>query len=322
MQVSNSRINTWRRCPNRFRYKYVMDLRPKGRRIQLERGTWIHELLMVHYDGEDWRERHRALTKKFNTFFEEEREQLGDLPAECGRIMKSYLRHYRNEDKRYVTIDSEMDEVVTLSNGLRVNVIIDLVVWDKVLKGIWLWDHKTRKSFEDADNILLDPQGSRYYDAAQIMGYRPLLGFVANEIRTKAPAVPGMLQSGELSQRKNIDTDVYTYMSAIRAEGLDPSRYAEILEIIAAKQKDRFFRRTALPKDPPILKQNRIELVQSANEILHAERKNAYPRTFDKSCSWGCDYRDICIAELMGGDISSMIKMNYTTSRRARRGDE
>jgi hypothetical protein len=247
---------------------------------------------------------------------------LGDLPRECARIMRSYIAHYEHEDQRYVTIDSEMDEVVTLPNGLRVNVIVDLVVWDKRYRGIWLWDHKTRKNFEDADNIILDPQGSRYYDAAQLMGYRPLLGFVQNEIRTKAPAIPSVLRTGGLSKRKNIDTDVRTYMAEIRRHGLDPNRYRDILQIIAARQKDKFFRRTALPKDPPILRTTRRELVQSANEIIHAKQKDAYPRTFDRSCSWGCDYRDICIAELLGGDISSMIKMNYTTSRRARRGDE
>lgn len=316
MRVSNSRLKTYRRCPNQFRYKYVLGLRPKKKGVQLERGTWIHELLMVHYDGEDWRERHSFLTKRFNNLFEEEREHLGDLPRECSRIMRSYLRTYERADRRYVTVDSEMDEIVTLRNGLQLHMVIDRIAWDRELKGMWIWDHKTRKNFEEQDNIILDPQGGLYFDGLrELGGYEPILGFVVNEIRTKAPAVPQVLKSGELSKRKNIDTDVYTYMAAIRKHGLNPANYSNILRLIAARQKDRFFRRVALPKDPPVVRTLRREALQTAKIIRGATEQGAFPRTFDRSCAWGCDYRDICIAELMGGDISSMVKMNFTSDR-------
>lgn len=316
MRVSQSRLKTYRRCPKQYDFKYVRGLRPKRKSVQLERGSWIHELLMVHYDSEDWRERHSLLTKRFNNLFEEEREQLGDLPRECSRIMRSYLRTYERADRRYVTIDSEMDEIVRLPNGLQLHMIIDRVVWDKKLKGMWIWDHKTRKNFEDADNIILDPQGTLYYDGLDVMGgYEPLLGFVINEIRTKAPAVPALLKSGELSKRKNIDTDVWTYMSAIRRHDLDPANYTAILRLIATRGKDRFFRRVALPKDPPLVRALRREALQTAMAIRTAEKREHFPRTFDRSCSWGCDYRDLCIAELMGGDISSMIKMDFKSDK-------
>lgn len=316
MRVSNSRIKVYRRCPKAYEFKYVKGLRPKKKGVQLERGSWLHELLMVHCDGEDWRERHSLLTKRFNNLFEEEREHLGDLPRECARIMRSYLRTYERVDKRYVTIDTEMDEIVRLRNGLDLHMIIDRIVWDKKLKGNWVWDYKTRKSFEEQDNIILDPQGGLYIDGLrELGGYEPILGFVMDEIRTKAPAVPGLLKSGELSKRKNIDTDVFTYMSAIRRHGLDPNNYTSILRLIAARQKDRFFRRTAMPKDPPLTRALRREALQSARAMRRAEQDESFPRTFDRSCAWGCDYRDICIAQLMGGDISTMVKMNFTSDK-------
>lgn len=300
-----------------------MNLRSRGKKRPLEMGSWLHKLLMVHCDGHDWREEHLRLTKKFKNLFEEEREELGNLPSDCGRIMRAYLRTYATDHKRYETVDTEMDEIVTLPSGLELNIIVDRVVWDRKLKGLWVWDYKSRKSFEDADNILLDPQGTRYFDGLEIMGYGPLLGFVMDEIRTKAPTVPDVLvKSGGLSKNKSIDTDVWTYMAEIHRLDLDPSEYSDILELIAAKQKDRFFRRTAIPKDPPVVKTMRRELIQSANEIRNAQRKNAFPRTPDKSCSWMCDYRDICIAQLYGGDIGPMIGQNFTTSRSSRRGDE
>lgn len=316
MRVSNSRLKVYRRCPKQYEFKYIMGLRKKKRKVELERGSWIHELLMVHADGEDWRDRHSELTKKFNNLFEEEREDLGDLPRECARIMRSYLRTYGRDEKRYLTIDSEMDEVVTLPNGLELHMIIDRIVWDRKLKGMWIWDYKTRKNFEESDNLLLDPQGGLYYDGLRKMGgYEPILGFVLDEIRTKAPAVPALLNSGALSKRKNIDTDVWTYMSAIRRHGLDPADYADILRVIAARQKDRFFRRVAIPKDPPLRRALRREALQTTRLIRSSVERHEFPRTFDRSCAWMCDYRDLCIADLMGGDISTMVKMNFTSDK-------
>lgn len=315
MRISNSRAKTYRRCPKQYEFKYVMGLRPKRKKDHLERGSWLHELLMVHYDGEDWRERHDFLTKRFYNLFEEEREELGDLPRECSRIMRSYLRTYERTDRRFVTVDSELDEIVTLRNGLKLHMIIDLIVWDRKMRGLWIWDHKTRKNFEEFDNIVLDPQGGLYYDGLETMGYEHLLGFVMNEIRTKAPTVPKMTQRGHLSKAKNIDTDTYTYMAAIRKHGLNPSDYSDILAIIAARQKDKFFRRTALPKDPPVTRTLRREALMTAGDIRRAEDTKHFPRTFDKSCRWSCDYRDLCIAQLKGGDISSMIRMNFKSDK-------
>jgi hypothetical protein len=54
------------------------------------------------------------------------------------------------------------------------------------------------------------------------------------------------------------------------------------------------------------------ELKQSAAEIQRAQRNNAFPRTFiPQSCKWDCEYKALCIAELHGADISSLVKMNF-----------
>jgi hypothetical protein len=309
--LSHSRVKTWRRCPNQYRYKYVERLRPKKKSVQLERGSWVHELLMLYYDGEDWKGRHRELTKQFNNLFEEEREHLGDLPRECLRIMRSYIRYYSQDLLNYRVIDSEMNEEVTLPNGQKYVVVIDLIMEDLRTGLLWPWDHKTRKSFQDRRIMLMDPQLTLYFDALQVMGYEPLGGAVVNEISTKPPAIPEVLKSGALSKRKNIDTNVYTYMAEIRRHGLDPANYADILAIVAARQKDRFFRRTEIARDRPVLRAMRRESRHSSREIRLAAKYDSYPRTVDNSCQWMCDYRDICFAELHGGDISTMVKLNF-----------
>lgn len=311
IRVSNSKLNTFRRCPNKYRYRYVLKLTPRKRTLQLERGSWIHDLLMHHADGEDWQERHRVLTKQFANLFEEEREDLGDLPTECSRIMRAYLRTYKDDDQRYRVVDTEVDEVVTLPNGLRVNIIIDKIVEDKINGGLWLVDYKTRKSFEDVENMMFDPQLTLYYWGAEILGYKPLNGGMYDEIRTKAPAIPNLNKDGSLSKRKDIDTDLFTYYSAIRKQGLDPADYSDILTLIARRQKNKFFRRTVIPQDPPVVRTTVKEAVMTTNSILRAEAKGHFPRTYDKSCSWGCDFKQLCLAELYGANPDPIIKMNF-----------
>jgi hypothetical protein len=311
VQISNSKLQTYRRCPNKYRYKYVLKLRPKARKLPLERGSWIHELLMVHNDGEDWRRRHLELTKKFQSLWEEEREELGDLPGEAARIMRAYLRTYKSDSERYRVIDSELDEIVTLPNGLRLNVIVDVVLEDVIDGGIWLRDYKTRDKFTRSENMMLDPQMTLYFWSMEHMGYKPIRGAQYDEIRTKAPTPPHLNKDGSLSKAKSIDTDVWTYMREVKRYGLDPNDYTDILRHIAVNQKDRFFRRTPIPQDPPVVKTTMKEAVQTAQEIQQAELKDRFPRTFDTSCTWQCEYRDLCIAELFGGNIDPLIKMNF-----------
>lgn len=291
-----------------------MGLSRKKRTVQLERGTWLHSLLETYYNGEDWKAKHKELMREFYDLFEEEREELGDLPTECLRIFRSYLRHYRDDLERYVVVDTELDEIITLPNGLRFQVIVDLIVEDRQTKKLQAWDHKSRKNLADTDDMLLDPQLTRYFYALEYLGYAPLGGVCYNELCTKPPCVPELLKDGGLTQRKNIFTDVATYMSEIKRHGLDPNDYTDILRHIATTQKGKFFRRTVLPKDPPMLKTMMRELSQTAEEILAAEKRNRYPRTFlSKQCSWDCDYRDACIVELHGADPTPIFKMNFET---------
>lgn len=317
--VSNSKLNTYRRCPRKYRFKYVEGLEAKAKVVQLERGTWLHALLQAYYNGEDWKEKHKELTKVFYNLFEEERVDLGDMPKDCLRIMRAYLRYYRDDFDRYVVVDTELDETVTLPSGLKMRIIVDLVLEDKRSGLLFAWDHKSRENLESVDNMLIDPQLTRYYYGLERLGYTPLGGVGYNELRTKPPTVPAVLKRGGLSKAKNIDTDVYTYMKAIRDHDLNPADYSETLQLIATRQKDKFFKRTILPKDPPILKMMMKETRQTAAEIVSAERQDRFPRTHDKSCKWMCQFKNICLAELHGADYSPIVKMDFTTREQRER---
>jgi hypothetical protein len=310
--LSNSRMKTWRRCPKQFEYKYVLGLKPKKRSIYLERGSWLHDLLQHHYDGEDWEARHRQLTKEFGLLFDEEREDLGDLPTECERLFRSYLFNYHEEDKSYRIIDSELDEIVTLPNGLRFRMIIDLVVED-LDGGIWLWDHKTVGRFLPPDFLILDAQLGRYFWGMEHLGYKPLRGIMFNEIITKPPTMPKLIRNGtELEKRKNLHCDAYTYYKEVKRLDLDLQKHAKFIKMLQSRN-DLWFRRTQLPKDAPLTKQLMKELVDTAREIKSGEEHDAFPRTVMKDCQFDCSFLEPCTIQLMGGNADSSFKLRYTT---------
>lgn len=309
MRLSNSKVKTYRRCPKQFEFKYVEGLRSKRKSLPLYRGDWLHQLIMHHYDGEDWQTHHEALALEFFKLFEEEREELGDLPAECERIMTSYIAHWAREDEGLHIVDSELNEIVPLPNGDEFNFIIDLVV-EESDGGLWLWDHKTVKSFMPADFTLMDAQLARYFWAAEAMGYKPLRGVMFNEIITKPPTPPEMLKSGRLTERQNLQCDVYTYLATVRAYGLQPQDYRDTL-LRLKSQSDRWYRRSRLPRDRGLVKVTMDEMMWTADEMRTAHDTGRYPRSVQKDCAWSCDFLEPCMIQMMGGDIRDVVKLRY-----------
>lgn len=318
LRLSNSKAGTWRRCPKQFHFRYVRGLRSRRKALPLERGTWLHALMEAYYDPRDdqpsWREVHKERSKAFHVLFDEEKEDLGDLPTEVMRIFTSYLQRYGKQDKRWTVIDTELDEIITLPNGLRFQVIIDLIV-EEPDGGMWIIDHKTVGRFMDADFMLLDAQLARYFWAAEHMGYGPLRGIIFNEVITKPPTLPKLLQDGTLEKRANISCDVYTYYREIQRHGLDLEPHRAFLQKLKA-QEDRWFRRTRLPKDNPLTDRLMEELYMTARDIERAASTGEYPRSVSKDCTFGCEFKTACQVELMGGDSDSIIQMGFTTKRK------
>lgn len=334
LRLSNSKANTYLRCPRKFEYRYVKGLRPKAKALPLERGTWLHTLLETHYAfderhqifthadrqhlhgvtvGTNWKKAHAVLTQQFHNLFDEEKEDLGDLPTECRRIFASYLARYGTEDRRqWKVIDTELDEIITLPSGLRFQIIIDLIVED-LHGGIWIVDHKTVGRFMPVDFMLLDSQLARYFWGAEHMGYGPLRGIIYNEIKTTAPTLPKQLQDGTLEKRANLRCDVYTYLREIQRLGLDIEPHRDFLKRLKS-QEDEWFRRTRLPKDPVLIAQLMKELEITARSITYAESAGEFPRAANKNCVFDCEFLHACEVELAGGDASDIIKSRFTTA--------
>jgi hypothetical protein len=295
----------------------------------------MHALQEAHHrawagveDTPTWEEVHLQQIRKFNAYFEEDREEMGDLPAECERMFHAYLRNWKAHDQERYTVASLKDggpaiefagESPLRKWGLHepFKGRLDLLVEDHEYGGLWIWDAKWVRRIPDVDDRMMSPQALLYAWALRKLGY-DIRGFVYNYGRTKAPTVPRVLQrpAGMLSQAKNMDTDFFTYASAIRdAHGKRWKHYARTAykdTLIRLKHRDQlWFRRERVPVENDRIKRALTEFLVSVKQIERRAPKDKAPRSYYYTCPMHCDYHDLCITEFKGLDITPLIRDRY-----------
>lgn len=312
---THSMIKTFRRCPKQTQYKYDERLKSRREGRPLREGTWMHSLLETKYKGGDWRDTHRLLSMKFADLFDEERDEIGNLPVDCARLMRSYEWHYKHDNWKIKEVELLLE--TEFPDGSIYRGRIDLLVEDQF--GLWIVDHKFNAKLPSLMFRLLDSQSALYVWAARRMGI-PVQGHIWNYVRRKVPTIPALLKDGSRLSEKKIDTDYPTMVNALKKYELDPTPYADKLAYLKSlrfvhgeAQRSSYFRRDVLEKSPEMLK-------QVAREAYHtSKRMNAYDfskpdfveRVVDRSCEWMCNYTELCALELFGGDPRSIRRQRY-----------
>lgn len=303
--VTQSMIKTMRRCPRMYYYKYIRRLKPREIRTPLTRGKWMHSLLEEHYRGGDWKAMHKRLSAKYMELLEEEREALGDLPAECYRLMRGYVWHY-SEEKLNVK-DVELKLEAELPEGIVFRIRMDMLAEDEL--GLIIMDHKNMKSIPDINSRLMDVQSPMYVWTA-LQNDMDVYAFEWNYLRTGGLKVPDVLKSGErLARWDNCEIDYPTAVEAIKLHDVPLKPHAPKLKALKAQrfqvgapQTSTYFRRDVLERTDYMLSNAATSAYHTAKRIesypWHQDK--AIERVSDKSCSW-CDYKHVCLAEMKDG---------------------
>jgi len=309
--ATHSMLKTFRRCPKQFEYKYIMRLQPKMTAKPLRRGTWIHKLLEVHYKGGDWRAEHQRLSAEFNRLFDEEKDELGNLPVEIKHIMESYFWHYAQHDWKVHEVEFTLE--CELPDGTLYRCKIDLLVEDQY--GLWIVDHKSHARLPDLSYRILDAQSGLYIWNA-LKNKIPVQGHIWNYVRWKMPTVPHLNKDGTLS-RRSIETDYLTFGRALKRYGTPLSDHQRTLKMLKGRQyrhgepqTSPFFRRDVLEKSNDMVRRIAQEGYHSARRMIDYpwDRRDAIERVPDRSCSFACSFTDLCSLELFGGNIQPLLK--------------
>lgn len=340
MNFNQSKIKSYRRCQRQYAFRYEshpkLELVPNAPSLPLRKGSWLHELQEAYHQawagkGKGWRARQEELADAFSNLFDEERAQYGDLPAECERLFTSYLRYARakGDRERYTvaTLRGRSDPAIEFVIEVPLNEYgvkgafkgrVDLLVEDHEYGGLWIWDSKWVRSLPHPDERMMSPQSLMYVWALRKMGY-DIRGFVFNYGRTKPPTIPPLLKRGTLTTRANIDTDYWTYLSAIKEVHGDKWKlyakrvYAGKLRELKGRE-ELWFRRERIPTEEDRVKRALQEFLVTIYQIQERtpNDKKFPPRSYFYNCKFNCEYHDLCVAEFTGLDVEPLIKRNYT----------
>src|SRR4051812_14408156 len=244
-----SMVKSFRRCQKQFELKYIIGLQRKRPAAPLIRGTILHE--MLHARATPKLRAGAVLAKyeeKFDELFREQKDEYGeDFLGDLKRVYDGYLREYGSDDNIKYEASEEQVEV-DIGNGLVYKGHLDkrLITLDDERR--WLMDHKTHKSIPTEENRLIDYQILMYLWAWNLGNPKKKAdGIIWDYLRTKAPTIPQPLVKGGLSQAKNIDTDVATYMKEIVRLRLDPKDYKQFLAELEKRARHKFYQRIKLP---------------------------------------------------------------------------
>ncbi len=321
--ISFSEVSSYRRCPKQWEYRYKKRIKRKFKGVRLLRGEILHEMLNAYvnskiikgYDGNDPWDVLDEYADKFGAYFEEERELHGDIIGDCGKIFEGYLRKYRRDTLTYEAseIKVEFDLSQLGSGALPVKFIgfIDKIARDPQDRR-WIVDHKFLKSIPTADDRFAELQLLLYVWAYGMENPKEALdGVCWDYARAKAPTEPEILKSGELSKRKNLDCDPYTYLKVVRREGLDDKKYVDMLELLEGKE-DTFFERVFLPKpSTDMIIEVVNDFLQTTGEILAKREDGRCSRSMSSFNCNTCEFRTLCEAEVRGLDSDFIMKSEY-----------
>ena len=253
--------------------------------------------------------------EQFGAYFEEEKDMHGDIIGDCGKIFEGYLRKYRKDPLIYEAseIKVEVDLSKLGSGALPIKFIgfLDKIARDQQERR-WLVDHKFLKSIPTADDRFAELQLLIYVWAVGMEDPKKHIdGVCWDYARAKAPTEPEVLKSGELSKRKNLDCDPYTYLKVIRRERKDAKQYVDMLEHLEGKE-DTFFERVFLPKpSTDMIIEVVNDFLQTAAEIQAKRDGGRCARSMSSFNCNTCEFRTLCEAEVRGLDADYVMKAEY-----------
>jgi len=311
-RVSQSKVNTYRRCRRAYHYRYVEELRRKRKSRPLQFGTMVHKALEFHFNGDDaltyfdlLREDEEAIS-----LFRREHAEYGDILTDTEDIITDYLGYWDYDDIRPIRKAGRGAE-----HSFEIELMPD-IIWNGKMDAIgktpnrlrWLIEHKTYSRRPSDDDRWRNLQSVTYFRANDILGWPPFDGCMWDYIKSKPPAAPGILKDGTLSSKK-IDTLPSTVQRVIDNHEGELGR-VEALMSMAEKNRSQYFQRIYTPVNKQVVDRVFDDFEKTIIEMAENHGKHA-SMTIDRHCSW-CDYEPLCRAKMQGLDYDYIKEREYT----------
>lgn len=311
--ISYSRMQSYLGCPYSHYLRYVRRLSKKRPERPLYFGTDFHKLLELRNDPKALKTARAQITDAYY-----------DMPASWqGDLGENYVDDLFNIFKDYQTVyeGTRQPQITEQEFELEVGKFRDepIVFVGKIdemyllkrhgEKFIKVGEHKTFTNKPGMDILVMNPQKCLYAKAVQFLrGILPER-VIWDYIKSTPASEPIWLEkSRRFSEASSSKITPMSWERACEARGItDP-------EVIARGERyapnvNEFFFKVELDIDPHMVEKVWDGYMFTAKQIIRFGEKNR-TQNITKNCSW-CSYRDICHAELTGGDPEYIISKDF-----------
>lgn len=308
--ISYSRVQTYLSCPYAHYLRYVEDIIRKGKSRPLSFGSDFHKLLELRKDKKAVKAAFSNIKESYYNLDSTSQAELGDDYLQSLKdIFIDYMKVYKGatlpnqtETKFEIPIGRYHGETVVF-NG-----IIDELYEQE--DGLLIGEHKTFSRKPNLVTVVMNTQKCLYAKAVQL-----LTGVLPKEVMwdyiksSPAQAPIWLEKSQRFSESKSNNITEYSWIRACKSKGISDQK-------ILAKGKElyggniyNFFFRYKEEYIPDMVEEIFAGFKYTAAEIVKRSEKNK-TRHIGQNCSW-CEYKDICYAELTGGDAKYVRKRDY-----------
>lgn len=324
MHISYSRESSYLRCPYLHYLRYVEGLESIKPARPLHFGSDFHKLLEVRADPKKVKQEWKRMKDKFYDMPANWQSELGEsYPFDLKVIFQDYQKmwkdaplpklteksfelnigYYRNEDIIFVGVIDELYKCVDRSTGK---------------KFIEIGEHKTFSRPPNMNTLTMNTQKSLYCKAAQMIWGRLPRTVRWDYIRSSPAKSPIWLEkSKRFSTAVSREITPASWKRACKEKGItDPSILAQA-DLYSGNENNFFFR---VQQDvyPQMVDGVFEGFVYTCKDIVRRGSENR-TKNLTADCNW-CVYRNICMAEMSGGNREYVVEKEFTTREQRAEG--
>lgn len=313
IKVSHSRVSCYLSCPYSHYLRYVERLSKKGKSRPLSFGSDFHKLLELRGDKSKLKSGFDAIKNTYYDLSPQNQVDLGDSYLDdLKTIFNDYQKVYRNHelpDKTEMKFDIEMGKYH--GESVVFTGIIDELY--ETENGLIIGEHKTFTRRPDMLFIVMNTQKCLYAKAVQFLTGSLPSQVMWDYIKSTPAKEPIWLEkSQKFSEAKNDSITPYSWRRACKARGITDSSELKKGNMYSGNVHNFFFRLTE-----DYIENMVDDIYESfkhiAKDIVRQGEKNRCKHT-GNNCSW-CDYKQLCYAELTGGNTDYIRKKDFEERR-------
>lgn len=110
LRLSHSRISTWQHCHLEYKYNYLDNLSPKEKKVPLQVGDIVHQLLHLWYSNKLKVEDITNLNEFVQKVYPENSEELSlDIAIQSAGLVKGYLTKYAEDTLKFIPGETSLE---------------------------------------------------------------------------------------------------------------------------------------------------------------------------------------------------------------------